>query len=98
MAKPASEVYADADSDEPVLIQGEIDAYFEEDDGIVIVDYKTDRVSETTGESELCKRYERQLQLYADAVAAGTGKKIKEVLIYSFSLNKTVPIRYNVTR
>ena len=33
----------DWDSDERILIQGIIDAWFEEDDGLVLVDYKTDR-------------------------------------------------------
>jgi helicase-exonuclease AddAB, AddA subunit, Firmicutes type len=98
MARPASEIYPDAHTEEPVLIQGEIDAFFEEDGGIVIVDYKTDRVDAENGEKELRKRYEKQLQLYADAVARGTGKKIREVIIYSFALNKCIGIEYNNAR
>ena len=35
-----------ADSDALILLQGIIDAWFEEDDGLVLVDYKTDRVKE----------------------------------------------------
>ena len=95
MARPAREVYAGVDSDDPVLIQGEIDAYFEEEDGVVLVDYKTDRVPEKTGEAELIKRYEKQLQLYADAIVRGTGKTVSEVIIYSFALNKCINIEYN---
>ena len=95
MARPAHEVYAGVSSDEPVLIQGEIDAFFEEENGIVLIDYKTDRVPEKTGEKELIKRYEKQLQLYADAIVRGTGKKVSEVIIYSFALNKCINIGYN---
>ena len=42
-----------------------IDVFFEEDDGIVLLDYKTDRVDE---DSQLVLRYEKQLQLYKEAI------------------------------
>ena len=66
-----------------------IDAFFEEDDGIVILDYKTDRV-QTAG--ELTDRYQAQLDYYAYAVSMTTGKEIKERLIYSFSLGTTISV------
>ncbi len=91
-AKNLGEEYSDRDS---VLVQGIIDAWLEEEDGIVLLDYKTDAVPVQTGEAELLKRYERQLQLYAFAIENGTGKIVKEVLIYSFSLNKQISIGYN---
>ncbi len=91
-AKNLGEEYSDTDS---VLVQGIIDAWFEEEDGIVLLDYKTDTVPAENGEAELLKRYERQLQLYAYAIENGTGKIVKEVLIYSFSLNKQISIGYN---
>ena len=78
-----------SDPEETVLIQGMIDAFFEEDDGIVILDYKTDRV-QTAG--ELTDRYQAQLDYYAYAVSMTTGKEIKERLIYSFSLGTTISV------
>ena len=45
---PAREM-DEADSDELVLIQGIIDAWFEDEDGAVLVDYKTDRIGEGGG-------------------------------------------------
>ena len=78
-----------SDPEETVLIQGMIDAFFEEDDGVVILDYKTDRVR-TAG--ELTDRYKAQLDYYARAVSMTTGKKIKERLIYSFALGKTISL------
>ena len=56
-----------------VLIQGIIDAYFEEDgEIIVILDYKTDRVQT---EAELKDRYREQLRLYTKALEQIIRKK-----------------------
>lgn len=84
-ARELSEVY---DSGEPVLVQGIIDVFFEEENGIVLLDYKTDRVSGGDGEEILRRRYRAQLSYYADAIERGAGKPVKERLIYSFALQK----------
>ena len=87
---PAREM-GKADSDELILLQGIIDAWFEEDDGLVLVDYKTDRVKEG-GEPILLDRYRIQLLYYAKALAQITGKKVKEAVIYSLALQKEIPV------
>ena len=69
---------------EYIMVQGIIDACFEENDELVLVDYKTDSVS-TEVREELTKRYRTQLQLYARALTQMTGKKVHEKLIYAFS-------------
>ena len=71
------------------LVQGIIDLYFEEADGIVLVDYKTDRIE--TAE-ELVERYRIQLQYYARALRQITGKTVKEIYIYSLYLSQTIPV------
>lgn len=76
-------------SDEKVLIQGIVDAYFEEENEIVVVDYKTDTVNES---EELIRRYREQLNYYGEALEQLTGKKLKEKLIYSFALNETIKV------
>ncbi len=76
-------------NDETVLVQGIIDAYFVEDDGITIVDYKTDRV---TDEEMLKGRYHAQLEYYGKALSQITGQKIKELAIYSTCLRKEIII------
>lgn len=76
---------------ETVLIQGIIDVFFEEDGEIVLLDYKTDVVG-SNGEEILINRYRTQLDYYRQAIEQITGKKVKESLIYSFSLNKTICI------
>ncbi len=89
MGVPATEVYGDAPSDETVLIQGIIDVYFEEDNELVLLDYKTDKVS---SEKELKDRYLTQLDLYKKALMRATGMNVKEVIIYSFALDKEILI------
>ena len=74
------------------LIQGIIDVFWIEKDGIVLLDYKTDRVQQA---KELIDRYETQLKLYADALERVFGArklKVKEILIYSFSLEKLITL------
>ena len=75
--------------EEMVLIQGIIDAWFIEDDEIVLLDYKTDRVKQAV---ELVSRYKIQLELYKRALEASTMKKVKEVLIYSFALGEVIEL------
>ena len=75
--------------DEMVLVQGIIDAWFIEDGEIVLLDYKTDRVSD---EESLVKRYKLQLELYKKALQAATNKKVKEVYIYSFDLGSVIKL------
>ena len=74
------------------LIQGIIHVFWIEDDGITVLDYKTDRVDTA---QELIDRYATQLKLYADAlerVFATRKLKVKEILIYSFRLEKLISI------
>jgi ATP-dependent helicase/nuclease subunit A len=87
IAKPASEIDQEYESCQEILVQGIIDAYFEENDGVVLLDYKTDHVK--TGE-ELVKRYKKQLQVYGEALEQMTGKTVKEKVIYSFCLQKEI--------
>lgn len=75
------------------LVQGVIDLYIIEDDKIVLVDYKTDRVKKgKAGEQELIRRYSVQLDYYAMALAQLTGLEVKEKIIYSFTLGKQISL------
>ena len=59
-----------------VLIEGVVDLAFDTDDGMVVVDFKTDRA-----EGELLNRYKRQVALYARAVSTATGRPARAVLL-----------------
>ncbi len=80
-----------AGSEVPVPVQGVIDAMFIEDGEIVILDYKTDSLK--PGEEEkLVRLYSLQLDIYARAAERLLGRKVKEKLLYSFSLGKTIVV------
>lgn len=85
----AKELYPEEEDGELILVQGIIDAYFEEEDGLVVLDYKTDRVRKA---EELVEKYQEQLRYYAKALEQMTGKKVKEKIIYAFSLGKEIRI------
>lgn len=85
----ATELNREFPPEEIVLMQGIVDAFFEEDGELVVVDYKTDAVKT---EAELRKRYETQLDYYAKALHQLTGKTVKEKVMYSFGLNREVKI------
>ena len=74
---------------EKVILQGIIDAFIMEEDGIILVDYKTDRVKD--GE-ELRNRYQKQIDLYSEALEQILGKKVKRRVLYSFSLGEEVDL------
>ena len=71
------------------VVQGIADCVFEEKDGLVVVDYKTDHVK--TPEA-LVERYTAQLDIYRQALQTIFPKPVKECLLYSFSLNTTVRV------
>lgn len=74
---------------ESVLIQGIIDAYFEEGEELVLVDYKTDHIRPGE-ETRLVDLYKVQLEDYADALERMTGRKVKEKIIYSFTIHQEI--------
>lgn len=85
MGISANMVNSNYPKDENVLVQGIIDAFFEEEEEIIIVDYKTDNVN---NEKELVEKYKTQLDYYGMAIEKITGKKVKEKIIYSVKLDK----------
>ena len=89
IARKASELEGEWQCEEDVLVQGIIDAYFIENDEIVLVDYKTDFVRNGE-EQKLIDRYHVQLEDYAQALERMTGRRVKERYIYSFTLGKEI--------
>ena len=78
----AAAVCEDWNPEEAVLVQGIIDAFFyEEDGGIVLLDYKTDRIGNP---KKLAEKYRPQLDYYAMALGRLTGHSVKRTVIYSF--------------
>lgn len=88
----ACDIYKDTDSSQMILVQGIIDAFFEENGKIILMDYKTDRVSESEADKEFVKRYKTQLDLYENAIERLTHKKVAERIIYSVALGREIAI------
>ncbi|MGG5459995.1 helicase-exonuclease AddAB subunit AddA [Clostridium sp. B9] len=78
--------------DEKLRLQGIIDAFFEEEDGYVLLDYKTDYVEEGK-EQEFLDKYRVQIELYSDTLKKILGEDIKEAYLYSFYLEKDLKIK-----
>lgn len=92
----ASRLNGNFPAEETVLIQGIIDVFFEEEGSYVVVDYKTDAVKSA---GELVKRYQTQLDYYAEALEqlsgyrpSGEGMRAKEKIIYSLKLEEEIRI------
>lgn len=84
---PYSEVYREEEregSGDYVMVQGIIDACFEENGAWILVDYKTDAVKENVQEV-LTARYRAQLKYYARALQQMTGMPVAECMIYAFA-------------
>lgn len=83
----AREIYPEEQEGEQILVQGIIDVYFETDGELVVLDYKTDKVRRS---EELVERYHAQLDYYAKALEQITRKKVREKVIYSFTLREEI--------
>ena len=85
----SGEVREDWPSGELIMVQGIIDAFFEEGGELVLVDYKTDRVPEAEDSYKMfANRYGKQMELYARALEQLTGKRVKEKIIYALGVGE----------
>ena len=88
LLRPVRE-FADVDSDDEVLLQGVVDCFFEEDGALVVVDFKTDRVTRAEM-SARAERYRPQLEAYSMALSRVTGKTVRERVLYFFSVGEAL--------
>ncbi|HHY13141.1 MAG TPA: hypothetical protein GX526_00650, partial [Thermoanaerobacterales bacterium] len=94
IALPLDRIYAETRQDvaihESMLVQGIIDMLVEEDDGYIVVDFKTDKVIGNI--QTLINRYKNQINLYTEAVEMITRKPVKERFLYLFDISKEIVI------
>jgi len=74
---------------EQILLQGVIDCYLEEPDGLVLLDFKTDYVP-PNGLDAKAREYAPQMEAYAYALKQITERPVKEVLLYFFGPGESV--------
>ena len=84
-----------ADAGQIITVQGTIDCYFPEEDGIVLVDYKSNFVDNRREEEDvqrLVRWYEPQLQMYRKALETISGCHVKQMYLYLFSAGKAMEL------
>ncbi|CDF13747.1 recombination helicase AddA Firmicutes type [Eubacterium sp. CAG:581] len=89
LAKDALENVPENFSEQKIILQGAVDLALVEDDSLVIVDYKTDRIKDV---SELKELYSQQLLLYKNAMEQCTPYKVSKCIIYSITLGEFVEV------
>ncbi|QSX07515.1 helicase-exonuclease AddAB subunit AddA [Alkalibacter rhizosphaerae] len=75
---------------ESVLVQGMIDCFFWEEDGWVLVDYKSDYFRNEEEKQEKVDGYRSQVEMYSRAVETATGQRVKEAFLYLLHSNEAV--------
>lgn len=92
----AKALYPDMDEDgeDKILVHGIIDGYIEEEDGLILFDYKTDQVKRfgDKGPEMMKKKYAGQLRLYRQALESILDKKVKETVLILLDTNELVSI------
>ncbi len=68
----------------PAVVQGVIDCWYEDDDGLVLIDYKNSRLGPETDEETIIERYRDQIRLYREALEAAQEKPVKQSWLYLF--------------
>ncbi|MPN38733.1 ATP-dependent helicase/nuclease subunit A [bioreactor metagenome] len=84
---PAADYYPGVPAGEQVLLQGVVDCWFETPEGLVLVDFKTDRV----GPGQLAGRaeeYRGQLTAYSRALEEITGKRVARRVLWFFAVDQ----------
>ncbi|MGL4654276.1 MAG: helicase-exonuclease AddAB subunit AddA [Sarcina sp.] len=88
-----TDLYSDLDKEiyknERLRLQGIIDCFFEDDKGLVLIDYKTDYV-EVGKEEKILERYKVQIDLYSQTLEQILGKKVDEKYLYLFGIEKDI--------
>lgn len=92
MSMKASRFKEFENSDAEILVHGIIDLYFVEDNEIVLVDYKTDKIYNNL--TELAEKYKIQLELYKEALEKNTDINVKECIIYSIDRGESVNVEF----
>ena len=86
----AQQYYKGCEGDK-ILLQGVVDCAVLENDGITVVDFKTDRVTESTLETTT-NAYRFQVLAYCDALTRIYGLPVKASYLYFFKLKRLVKI------
>ena len=87
----ANELFGRAAGEE-LLLQGVVDCFLEEDDGLTVIDYKTDRLRNCAEAEKRAAFYRGQLAAYAAALERITGRPVKERVLYFLAAGEAVTL------
>ncbi len=85
------EKYGDGLEGEQVLLQGVVDCAMIEEEGITVVDFKTDYVTSHTLPA-VTERYRMQIEVYADALQRIYEKSVIHRYLYFFHMKKLIEV------
>ena len=88
---PAQQYYPDASPEEEVLLQGIIDAWFSNGEGITLIDFKNDRVTHAS-QAVRAEKYRVQLDTYQMALEKITGQRVKRRVLWFFATDSAVEV------
>ncbi len=83
--------YGEGLENEKILLQGVVDCALLEEDGITVIDFKTDYVTEDTVDAR-AEHYCPQVQTYAHAMSRVYEMPVKAAYLYFFSLNRFIKV------
>ena len=86
MLIPAKLYYTQLPKEEQLLLQGVMDCWFETAEGITLIDFKTNRISEQDAE-ETAEIYRRQMEAYSYALEVMTGNTVKHKVLWFIAAN-----------
>ena len=81
--------------EEEILIQGVIDSFYIDEEGITLIDYKTDYVDsnqKALSIAEIKQKYAKQLELYGEALSRITQLKVVHKYIYLYNINEWISL------
>jgi ATP-dependent helicase/nuclease subunit A len=77
---------------EQILLQGVIDCFYEDREGLVVIDFKTDRVFTEELLRERIENYRIQLETYSKALEIIFGKPVSKRILYFLSISRAVEL------
>ena len=84
---PAREYEPQAEAGEEVLLQGVIDAWFDDGDGVTVIDFKSDRI-QPGGEALRGEEYRQQLSAYSRALEEILGRPVRRRVLWFFATGR----------
>ncbi len=76
----------------PTVVQGIIDCWFEDEQGVVLIDYKNSWAPDEEAEAVILERYAGQVRLYREALEKAVGKPVSQAWLYLFKSRRFVNV------